>query len=156
MTINAATGAVIAIGGVQSAKDPALVDYQADSYIEVGEIETLGNFGDTSATITFTSLSDSRTRKLKGARDAGDMTITVGDDPDDEGQAAMIAAEATTFDYNFRVTLNDAKTPGGSGSIHYFKGKVMSKQLQVGTASDVVKRNLSIGINSAITQVPAT
>ena len=85
-----------------------------------------------------------------------DMTITVGDDPDDEGQAAMVAAEATTFDYNCRVTLNDAKTPGGSGSVHYFKAKIMSKQLQVGTATDVVKRNFSAAINSAITSVDPT
>lgn len=156
MTINAATGTTLFIGGVQTQKEPDQADYEADSYVEVGEIETLGNFGDKSSPITFTSLADSRVRKLKGPRDAGDMTLTVGDDPTDEGQAAMVAAEGTTFDYNFKVVGNDAQTLGGTGSISFFHGKVMSKEKAVGAATNVVKRNFSIGINSSIIDIPPT
>lgn len=156
MTINAATGAKLFIGGVQTIRNPVLADYQADSYLEVGEIETLGNFGDKSAAINFTSLADARVRKLKGPRDAGNMAITVGDDPNDEGQQAMIAAEQSKFDFNFYVMLNDAQTEGGMGSLHYFYGKVMSQELAVGTATNVVKRNLAVDINSPILPVDPT
>lgn len=156
MTINAATGTTLFIGGVMTLKTPVQADYEEESYLEVGEIETLGNFGDKSSPITFTSLADSRVRKLKGPRDAGDMTLTVGDDPTDEGQAALIAAEATTFDYAFKVVGNDAQTPGGTPSISYFYGKVMSKEKAVGTATNVVKRNFSVGINSAIIDIDPT
>ncbi len=156
MTVNAATGAKLFIGGVQTMKNPTQGDYEADSYVEVGEIENLGNFGDKSAAINFTSLSDSRVRKLKGPRDAGNMPITVGDDPTDEGQVAMTAAEGTKFDYNFKVVLNDAISEGGDGSISFFFGKVMSKERSVGTATNVIKRNFAVDINSAIIDIDPT
>ncbi len=153
MTINAATGAKLFIGGTQTKKTPTLLDYEEDSYVEVGEIETLGNFGDKSAAINFTSLADSRVRKIKGPRDAGNMAITVGDDATDEGQVAMVAAEASKFDFNFKVVLNDNITQGGDGSVSYFYGKVMSKEKAVGTASNVIKRNFTVDINSEILEI---
>lgn len=156
MTVNTAAGAKIYIGGVNTNRESVIGDYLADSYIEVGEVEDLGEFGDESETIPFTALSDSRTRKFKGPRDAGTMPIVVGDDMTDEGQTAMEAAEATPFDYNFKVVLNDAITLGGSGSQHYFIGKVMTKRRNVGNASNVIRRNFAVAINSAITPVDPT
>lgn len=151
MTVNTASGAKLYIGSANSDRNTALLDYQADSYVEVGEIEDLGEFGDDSARIDFTALSDGRTRKFKGPRDAGEMNIVVGDDPTDEGQVALEAAEAQPLDYNFKVELNDALTIGGNNSTHYFIGKVFSKRRNVGNASNVVRRNFTIGVNSAIT-----
>lgn len=156
MTVNTASGAKLYIGGTNSNRDSVLADYVADSYIEVGEIEDLGEFGDESERITFTALSDGRVRKFKGPRDAGEMPIVVGDDPTDEGQVAMEAAEASPLDYNFKVELNDALTIGGTDSVHYFIGKVFSKRRNVGNASNVVRRNFAVGINSAITSVDPT
>lgn len=150
MSINAASGSKLFIGGVAVSTTQVLADYTEDSYTEVGELEDLGEFGDESETIPFTSLGDGRVRKLKGPRDAGTMEITVGDDMTDEGQTAMEAAEGQTFDYNFYVELSDAVTLSGENSKHYFVGKVMSKRRNVGNASNVVRRNFSIGINSAI------
>jgi hypothetical protein len=156
MAVGTASGAKLFIGGVNSNRESVIGDYVADSYIEVGEIEDMGEFGDTSESIKFTALSDGRTRTFKGPRDAGEMPITVGDDMTDDGQIAMEAAEGTPFDYSFYVELNDAVTLGGTNSKHYFIGKVMSKRRNVGNASNVVKRNFSVGINSAITVADPT
>lgn len=154
--INTASGARLYIGGQNSDRDSVLADYQADSYVEVGEIEDLGEFGDESERVKFTGLQDGRTRTLKGPRDAGEMPIVVGDDMTDEGQVAMAAAEASPLDFNFKVVLNDAVTIGGNGSEHYFIAKVFSKRRNVGQANNVVRRNFAIGINSAITEVNPT
>lgn len=156
MSIFASSGAKLYIGSQNSDPDTVLGTYQADSYVEVGEVENLGDFGDESAEVSFTSLSDGRVRKLKGPRDAGTMTIVVGDDMTDEGQAAMEAAEASPLDYNFKVVLNNAITVGGNGSEHYFIGKVMSKRRSVGSATDVTRRNFSVGINSPIVEQDPT
>lgn len=157
MTINAAAGARLFIGTSAIPTIPTdyvdgdvLLEFVADSYIEIGEVEDLGEFGDESETITFTSLADSRTRKLKGPRDAGELTLVVGDDVLDDGQAALEAAERTPLDYNFKVILNDARTLGGENSVHYFYGKVMSKRRNVGQANNVIRRNFAVGINSPI------
>lgn len=134
----------------------ALLVFEADSYIEVGEVENLGEYGDESTDVTFESLSDSRTRHLKGTRDAGTMPVVVGDDPEDEGQLAMIDAEASNLDFNFKVVLNNKLTLGGTGQVDYFYGKVMSKRQSVGGVNDVTRKNFSVGINSRIVTVNAT
>lgn len=156
MTIGTGSGTRLYIGGVNNDRESDLADYVADSYVEIGEVEDGGEFGDESDVITFTSLADGRTRKLKGPRDAGTMTVVVGDDMTDEGQQALVAAEAEPHDYNFKVVLDDAVTLGGTGSVHYFTGKVMSKRRTGIQASSVRRRQFAIGINSAITEVEPT
>lgn len=149
MTINTAAGAKLFIATTQTL--PAnLAAYQALTWTEVGEIEDMGEFGDESEQITFTALSDGRTRKLKGPRDAGAMAVVVGDDMTNVGQIALEAAEASPLDHSFKIQLNDAISIGGDDSMHFFRGKVMSKRRNVGNASNVVRRTFSIGINSTI------
>ena len=149
MSISTASGARLFIATTTAA--PAnLAAYQALTWTEVGEVEDLGEFGDESERISFTALADARTRKLKGPRDAGEMAIVVGDDMLDDGQIALEAAEGSPLDHNFKVLLNDAITLGGDPSEHYFRGKVFTKRRNVGNASNVVRRNFAIGVNSAI------
>ena len=157
MTVNTASGVTLAIGPAPTKKVMVLSDYSALSYVGVGEIETLGNFGDKSSSVNFVALADARTRKLKGPRDAGDLTVTVGDDPNDAGQLAMIAAELSPGDFCFCVTLNDQITPStGSPSKHYFYGKVGSKELATGAAANIVKRNFAIWVNSPIVETSSS
>lgn len=156
MSIFAASGAKLYIGSANNVVAIVLADMQADSYVEVGELEDLGEFGDQSEDITFTSLNDGRTRHIKGPRDAGTMPATSGMDMTDDGQAAMDAAEATPHSYNFKVVMNNASTEGGSGSQHFFTGKVMSKRINVGNASNVMRKMYSVGIQTEILDVDPT
>ena len=157
MGVNTAAGTRLYIGttaipqNMNNLSDSqALAEFQADSYVEVGEVEDLGEYGDQSEDVTFASLGDSRTRHFKGTRDAGTAPITVGKDVTDEGQIALVAAEASHLDYNFKIVNNDALTLGGQGSEDYFYGKVMSKRDSVGNVNNVVRRNFAVGINSRI------
>ena len=81
----------------------------------MGEIEDLGEFGDTFNPVNFTALSDGRVRKYKGTADAGNMTLTVGLDNGDAGQKAVGVAhkDRTKGNYNIKVTLNDGD-PGAT------------------------------------------
>lgn len=154
MSVNTAGGCAFAIG---PAGTPAtLGEYQAESYIDVGEVEDLGQFGDASPAINFATLADGRERIFKGPRSAGTQTVVCGADSSEDGQTAMIAAEATPLDYMFRVTLNDQETLGGTPSVLYYHGKVMSKRLNVGNASNVVRRNFDVAVNSEVLEVAAT
>lgn len=154
MSISAATGATLSIGTTTDAEN--LSQFLADTYAEIGEVEDLGEFGDEAEIVTFASLADGRMQKLKGVRDAGTMTVVCGNDTSDTGQDALIAAEADTLDYNFKVILNDALTTGGTPSEYYFRAKVSSKRVGVGAANNVVRRTFNIIINSAIIEVDAT
>lgn len=155
--INTANGVQVWIGSPNL--NPSVTNlgqFEADTYIEVGEVEDAGQFGDQSSTVTFTSLKDGRTRKLKGPRDAGDMTLVVGNDMTDAGQEALVAAEAQRYAYNVMVVLNDAISLSGNGSVLYFAAKVMSDRLNVGNVSNVVKENFILAIDTAIFRVPPT
>lgn len=163
MGVNTAAGTRLYIGttaiptNINDLSDSqALALFQQDSYIEVGEVEDLGEYGDQSEDVTFASLADSRTRHFKGTRDAGTAPITVGHDITDQGQIALIAAESSHLDFNFKIVGNDAVTLGGNGSEDYFYGKVMSKRKNVGNVNNVVRGNYAVGINSRIvTQEPS-
>lgn len=154
--INAASGTRLFIGSVADSLSPDLADYQGDSYVEVEEVESVGDFGDASEAVNFIALSDARVRKLKGPRDAGTCPVVCGDFPGDPGQVALIAAEATPFDYHFKVVGNDALTLGGDNSESFFCAKVMGKKKSVGAANNVVKRTFDLGINSDIIEVAST
>lgn len=128
-------------------KAPAtdLTEFQSDTYTEVGSIEDLGEFGDAFNAVTFTSLGDGRVRKLKGTKDAGDMTLVVAFDAGDAGQTALVAAanDTSSDGYNCKVELND-------GTTFYFRAQVMGARITVGAADNVIRRNVTIAIDSAV------
>lgn len=154
MTINTAGGVRVFIGTTAPAE--SIAEFEQDSYIEVGEVEDAGEVGDEAEQITFTALKDGRVRKLKGPRDAGTMAIVCGADTSDEGQNALIAAEATPLNFNFMVILNDQLTLNGDPTRIYFRGLVMSKRRNIGNVSNVVRYTFNVGVNTELYEVPAT
>ncbi|PJI56008.1 iron ABC transporter substrate-binding protein [Methylobacterium radiotolerans] len=154
--ITTATGARIFVGPSTLAATDTVAEFAALTYTEIGLVESLGEFGDQSSAVNFASLGDGRQRKAKGVRDAGDLTITCAHDVTDAGQVAMVAAEATNLKYAFKVVLPDEQTEGGAGTTLYFRGLVMSKRLNVGSADNVIRQTFNVGIDSAIAEAPAT
>ncbi len=155
MSISTGSGVQFFIGTTTAAEN--LSQFLTDSYVEVGEVEDLGEFGDESELVTFASLANARLQKLKGVRDAGTLALIVGADDADVGQDALIVAEAEdALDFNFKVILNDKATISGTPSEHYFRGKVMSKRLGVGTVNNVLRKTFNIGVNSEILSIDAT
>lgn len=149
MTIETAAGATLAI----SAATPATEDsagYGALTFTNVGEIETVPEFGGTSQIITFAALDDVRTRKLKGTFDGGDISVSVGQDPNDAGQnIARTAAEATNNQvHSFRVEL-------ASGRIKYFQGLVTGMTDLLNDVNSVVRSNMNVAIIGGVVNVSA-
>lgn len=122
-------------------------------WVEVEEVEDFGELGDSSEAITFTAVGNRRVRKLKGPKDAGTQTLTVGRDPLDDGQEALIAAEATDYNYPIKIEMADARTPDHTDSVIYYGGLVMSKPTNLGNVSNVVRRTFNIGINTGVYEV---
>lgn len=161
MAIAATTGAKIYISGSgstptanSSAADES--DYSALTYVEIGDVESVSEFGDQASVITSQTLGDARIRKRKGARDAGDATITVLNNPLDNGQLAMIAAEQTEFTYAFKVVLADGADANDTDSIFYFRALVGSARLSGLQPNEIIKRAFVAFIDSAIVEVPST
>lgn len=154
MAIASTTGAKIYIGPTTTATTAS--QYAALSYTEIGEIESIGEFGDSASIITFTSLGDARVRKRKGVNDAGDLQVVVANDPLDAGQIAANNAAETTFAYALKIVLADGADSNDTDSTFYFHGLVMSSRLNVGAANEIVKRTYQIAIDTAIIEIPST
>jgi hypothetical protein len=132
-----------------------LAEYEALTWIEISEVEDLGNVGDVSTEVTGAAIGDSRIRKAKGARNAGTMNVICFDTvPLDVGQVAVIAAEASYSNYAFKIEFPPPVV--GSAAIIYFRGLVMSNELRLGTNDNIRRRAFNIGVNSALTEEPAT
>jgi len=156
MAVYASNGATFYICETAQASEPAnAAAYQALTWVKVGELESLGTFGDTSNEISWATLEDPRVRRFKGTRNAGTLEIVCGRDYGDDGQTAILTAEESDDEFAFKVLFNDAPS-GGTPSERYFVAVVGAATETVDTADNIVKLNATLWINSKITRVAAS
>lgn len=154
MAIASTSGCQIFLGPTTAAANAAA--YAALTYVEIKSVESIGEFGDQAATITFTALSDARVRKRKGVRDAGDLSVVCANDGLDPGQVAAIAAQATDFTYATKVLLADGADANDTDSVFYFHSLVASARLSIGGANEMIRRTFAFLIDTAVIEVPTT
>lgn len=151
MAISVAAKSKLYIGTTAAKTDAA--GYAADTWTEIGLVEDIGEFGDKAEQIKFTALGDSRVRKLKGARDAGTVEVTVAWDSTDAGQDKVRLAAAADVGYNFKVVLSDKIAT--SGSIFYFNALVNGSPVKMGNVNDVVRQVYSLDVTTDVVVVEA-
>lgn len=154
MSVHTASETKVYIGPTTPAADASA--YGALAWVEIGEVQSIGEFGDQANDVTFTSLSDGRVRHMKGARDAGVLALVCGRDPLDTGQVAARAAEKTKFAYAIKIVAADALDANDTDSIFYFHALVQSARDNFGENDSVVTTTFNLGITTAIIEVPAT
>lgn len=140
---------------------PATFDaagYGALTYIDLGCMNNISPFGDESNLVTFDCINEGRTKKLKGQRNAGTMTLTIALDDTTTGYDNIQLAEAddSTGDYYFKVVFENPQNATGNGAIRYFGGKVMSVREAPGGADDVVTIEMVVEINTKPVKVDST
>lgn len=101
MGVTTSAGTKIYIG--TTAADPT-----TDTFVELGSVSDIGEFGRVYSESTFTSLGDRNVQKFKGSRNDGNIQLQLGKDASDLGQQAARAALDVDADYNFKVVPNDA------------------------------------------------
>jgi hypothetical protein len=154
--VNTATGAKVFIGPAMPAAGAVVADFSALTYVEVGLVESFGDFGSSASEVNFNSLGDGYVRKSKGIRNNGNITLTVGADASDPGQQALASAETQNLKYAVKLVYNDKLTTGGTGSIEYFRCLVMSNQRTGGTSDAILRRVFNLGIDGKLFEVAAT
>lgn len=105
MTASTAAGTIMSIGS-NNVLDPTI-----DTYIAVGEVVTLPEFGRQYNEISYKPLATRGVQKFKGSFDDGSLAISVAKDLGNAGQAAVLVARDVDLDYNFKVVANDAVAP---------------------------------------------
>ena len=96
--IQSMTGALLSI----SAERPVTFDSAgySDTGIDwtvIGTIETFGNHGMQAQEINFTAIEDAVVQKLKGSKNYGTMSMTLGNIPSDAGQTLLQTLDLCPF-----------------------------------------------------------
>ncbi|MCW2242804.1 hypothetical protein [Azospirillum canadense] len=129
----------------------------SDTYTEVAEIESFGEFGKTYQSVKFNPVGSKRTQKLKGSYDEGSLSLTLGRVPDDAGQTALQLAVDDNDAFNIKITLDDA--PDGVGAkptTFIVKALALSYTTNIGGVDGVVKSTVNLDITSDITETAAS
>lgn len=141
MAIHSSAGTCLSV----SASLPATYDaagFEALTFTEVGEIETIGGMEIRRNTGTFTGLCSSNSTTIKGARQAMTISVVAALDEDDAGQVLMIASEAEKSElYSFCVTESN-------GVKNYFVGTVIAAGKTFGGDTDPVRAPYDIAVQS--------
>lgn len=132
--------------------------YAGDTWTPVNNLLDIGEAGSEAEVVTAKIVDQPYVKKVKGSRDNGTMELVVARDSADAGYAALVAAEGTSFAYNFKVELADKPAAGASpkNSIFYFSAIVASRKNNFGDADNIVKTTFSLAISGAIIEVLAS
>ena len=130
-------------------------EFFAQSYTEIGLIINLGEFGRVFSPVSYMTVAEGRTRKLKAGFDDGSISLTLAQDLSDAGQDLLYtAANLSNQDhYGFRVELNDNQSNIGGPTTFLFRGLPMSFKTQMG-GLQVIQATSMIEVNSDILHIP--
>jgi hypothetical protein len=128
--VQPAAGTKIAIG--TTASDPT-----ADSFTVIADLATLPEFGKQFDDVPFENLGEAKYEHNTGAENAPSMSIGLGRDLTDAGQAAVQAANGVNSFYNFKVIYPDA-------TFDYFKAKVQGFTTAPGGLTGNVMANIKV------------
>lgn len=154
--ITTATGTKFYISTAVTGTTDTAVEFAALTWTEVQLVQSIGDYGDASSTVKFADLGAGRNLVAKGIRDGGETSITVARAVDDDGQEALVAAEASNLRYAFKITLPNRLTAGGTDEINYFRGLVTSKRYGGLQNDQVLMRTFVIAVDSPIYETAAT
>ena len=140
------------VAGLHATGTDTVVEWDALTWVEVGDVVSYGEFGASFEEITHQPVSDGNTYKFKGTRNDGSLALNLGRAPADAGQAVLITALDSYKDYDFKVELNDAPNAltGFKNTRMFFAGKVMSYTPAIPSSNSVVGSTCNISINGRI------
>lgn len=153
----AVAGAKFYIGNAAMAvpsSDVTEATFASVTWVEVDGWITMGVIGDAAAEIATDLINRGRTTVQKGTFRSPAQENNFAINTGDAGQIAMKAAAATKLNYPFKVVYDDAPS-GGTPSVDYWIGLVMSKAKQGGGANTVRTVTFNTAPNTNVVEVPA-
>ena len=133
---------------------PATYDqagFEALTFVDVAEVTDLGEFGAVYNKVDHSALERRNIVKRKSMVDYGSVSVQLGRDPSDAGQALLIAgADGVSRDdvFSISVTLQD-------GSVSYFTSQIYSYTTNVGAGDQIVGSTVQLEIDNEIIEVAA-
>lgn len=122
-----------------------LAGFQAKTYVEVGEVTSIGDFGAKYNIINHSPLANPIIQKFKGSKDNGKGSFEFANKTTDAGQIAMKAASDSYSSYAIKVEEQD-------GSVTYFLALISGFSKKIGTIDNIVSISADFEITSALVE----
>ena len=136
------------------AEDPATFDdvgYSALTFIEVGEVIDLPEYGPNVQVVESNPLATGITEKFKGFINYGSQSMGLEFDAVDAGQIVLAAGvEGATKNQQHAIKIEYQ-----DGSIDYYSARIFSYTKAPGSANSMVGSTVQVEINTPITRVAA-
>ena len=120
--------------------------YAALSFVEIGKITDLGEFGREYALITSNVLGSRSTEKFKGSFNEGTVAISALLNNTDAGQVIAKSALESDEDHSFVITTQN-------GDMYYFQAKVMTFKTVIGSTDAMTTATLTLELTSSDTGI---
>jgi len=144
------TGTILSV----VAGDPAsftAVDYAAQSFVEVGEVIDLPEYGPNVQVVESNPLATGITEKFKGFINFGSQSMGLEFDSEDAGQLVLAdGVEGSTKNQQHSVKIEYQ-----DGSIDYYSARIFSYTKAPGSANSMVGSTVQVEINTPIVRVAA-
>jgi hypothetical protein len=152
------TKVYLSTGAVPSGS--TVTGWDALSWVEVGLVESVGEFGPDASIGSFTPIGTGVACKFMGTVDNGEASLTIAKSSD-SGLAILLAQQGETNSIPMKIELSDTPAASGTGATPLgtrfcFPGLVKGARYNIGTGDDVVKVNTSLVINGSIIEGTAT
>lgn len=136
------TLSVVAAGAAPATFDA--VGYAALSWVQVGEIVDLGEFGREYNLITHNPIGNRSTQKFKGSFNEGQLNLSLGLQTDDAGQIIIKAASISDLSFSYRILTQN-------GDAYYMRAQCLKWKVGVGSVDQITAASttLEITTNSA-------
>lgn len=135
------SGTKVYIAPAVTAEPANAAAYAGLTWTEIKDITNLSELGDTATIVTGSIIGESRARKAKGTKDAGEFVVTVHPNDADAGQLALVAAvEAVSGWYPVKVVYPYRLTTGGTDATTYVCAVASGGRSTLGGNDDVVTR----------------
>jgi len=136
------------------AEDPATFDdvgYEALTFVEVGEVIDLPEYGPNVQVVESNPLATGITEKFKGFINYGSQSMGLEFDSEDAGQQILAdGVEGATKNQQHAVKIEYQ-----DGSIDYYSARIFSYTKAPGSANSMVGSTVQVEINTPITRVAA-
>lgn len=140
IVVQSLSGARVGISAsLPATYDVAGYDVSSLVFTPVGEVESYGNHGLTATVTEFTPVSTATVAKVKGSKNYGTMSLTIGNLPSDAGQVLLKTASESNAHYSVEVRYQDDE-------FHYLDVIVTKLEYVDGAVNDVQKLNVDFAI----------
>jgi hypothetical protein len=133
---------IVAAGMQPATYDVAGYSAVGLTYVEVGEITDMGEFGREYALVTHSPVGTRGTVKKKGSFNEGTIALQLGLNTDDAGQIVLKQATLSDLDFTYKITTQN-------GDVYYFQAQSLSFKVGVGSVDQITMATVNLELTTS-------